>query len=119
MNVAIIGASDKPHRYSYMALQRLRAAGHNVYPVHKVHKEIEGVKVYNSISDIKEQIDTVTLYVNSEVSDSLANEILALRPRRIIFNPGAENYSLRDLAEKQGIDTVFACTLVLLSTGQF
>lgn len=119
MNVAIIGASNKQHRYSNMALNRLREAGHVVYPVHKVHSEIDGVAVYRSVDDIKDKIDTVTLYVNSAVSDSMADSILALKPRRIIFNPGAENYSLRDLAEKQGIETVFSCTLVLLSTGHF
>lgn len=119
MNVAIIGASNKHDRYSYMAFKKLQEAGHNVYPVHKVLKEIEGTKVYSSVSEIKDHIDTVTLYVNSEVSDCMANDILALNPKRIIFNPGAENYSLKDLAEAKGIKVVFACTLVLLSIRSF
>jgi len=119
MNVVLIGASNKPDRYSYMALKRLLDAGHGVFPVHKIHKEIDGIKVYNSINEIEVPIDTITLYVNSEVSNSMSDDIISSNPKRIIFNPGAENYELRELARAKGIETVFACTLVMLSTGSF
>jgi len=119
MNVAIIGASNKHDRYSYMALKKLQEAGHVVYPVHKVLKEIDGLNVYACVGDIKDKIDTVTLYVNEDVSNAMAEDIIALNPTRIIFNPGTENYSLQELATKKGIKTMFACTLVLLSTRSF
>ncbi len=119
MNVVIFGASNKHDRYSYMALTRLKKAGHNVYPVHKILKEIDGIKVYNQLSDIKDPIDTVTFYVNSSVSSQMTDELLALKPKRMIFNPGAENNELADLASGVGIEVVFACTLVMLSIGSF
>jgi uncharacterized protein len=119
MNVVLIGASNKPDRYSYMALKRLLDAGYDVFPVHKIHKNIDGIKVYSSIKDIKVPIDTVTLYINSVVSSSMSDDIISANPRRIIFNPGAENHELQELAQSKGIETVFACTLVMLSTGSF
>jgi uncharacterized protein len=119
MNVAVIGASDKPERFSYQALALLRQKGHKVFPVHQRLKTIEGMTVYPSIKDIAEAIDTVSLYVAADISSSIAADILAAKPKRLIFNPGAENPELAQEAEAQGIATVDDCTLVMLRTGQF
>ncbi len=119
MRVAVIGASDKPHRYSYKAVVLLKEKGHEVYPVHKRVKNIEGLKVYPSILDIDTQIDTVTLYVGADVSTKIALDIIQKQPSRIIFNPGAENPYLERMAVEKGICCVNACSLVMLRTGQF
>ena len=119
MNVAVIGASNKPHRYSYQAVMLLKENGHEVYPVHQRIKDIDGVQVYCSIKDIKEPIDTVTMYVSADISSVISEDILAVNPRRLIFNPGAENSALECKAKEKGIDAKNACTLVMLKTGQF
>ncbi|PKL90647.1 MAG: CoA-binding protein [Candidatus Goldiibacteriota bacterium HGW-Goldbacteria-1] len=117
--VVVIGASHKPERYSYKAIQALLNSGHEVIPVNPGLKEVLGLQVVNSIADIKGSVDTVTLYVGSERLVQMADEIIALKPKRIIANPGAESEVMRKAAEKNGIDYEEACTLVLLSTGQF
>ena len=119
MKVAVIGASNKPHRYSYQAVMLLKEKGHEVYPVHRRVKEIEGVRVYPAINDIDDLIDTVTMYVGASASDALIEDIIAKKPKRIIFNPGAENLNLEKKAREYGITTINACTLVMLKTGQF
>lgn len=119
MKVAILGASDNPERYSRKAFDLLRQKGHEVYPVHPKLTTIEGVRVYPSLKDVPVKVDTVTLYVSPEISSKLGPEILAASPRRIIFNPGAENPGLTTLARENGIETVEACSLVLLTTGRF
>jgi len=119
MNIAVIGASNKPDRYSYKAIKLLEEKGHTVFPVHPRIKEIEGQKVYASIADIKASLDTVTFYVAANISDNIANDVLAKNPQRVIFNPGAENEALFQKAKAAGIRTLNACTLVLLKTGQF
>ncbi len=119
MNVAVIGASDKPHRYAYQAVMLLKEKGHTVFPVHQRVREIEGMAVFPSVLNIREDIDTVTLYVGRDVSSGLARDILAKNPRRIIFNPGAENPDLEKQAREKGIETLEACTLVMLRTGKF
>jgi len=119
MNVAVIGASNKSHRYSYQAVMLLKEKGHKVYPVHKKTKAIKGMKAYESISDIDEEIDTITMYVSAKISALLSEDIITKFPKRIIFNPGAENSELEKNARNQGINTINACTLVLLKTGQF
>lgn len=117
--VVILGASNKTDRYAYMAQQGLVNRGFRVLPVHPTIKEIDGVPVFASLSDIKEPVNTITLYVGEERSTAVMQEILNLKPKRIIFNPGAENKSLQIEARKLGIEALDACTLVMLSTNNF
>ena len=119
MKVVVIGASNKPQRYSYQAVMLLKEKGHEVFPVHQRIKEIEGMKVYESIQNIDDDIDTVTMYVGAKISDLLGEDIIAKKPGRIIFNPGAENLDLENKAKEKGIETINACTLVMLKTVQF
>lgn len=119
MNVAVLGASDNPEKYSYKAVQMLKESGHQAFPVHPVLKTTQELKTYPSIRDIEAPIHTVTLYISKDISTRIADEILAKKPKRIIFNPGAENPALAQKAYDQGIQALEACTLVLLRTQQF
>lgn len=119
MNVLIIGASKKTDRYSYKAMKRLLEKGHTPILFNPALSEIEGHPVVNSFSDIHEKIDTVTLYVGEKHLIPMVDSIIALKPRRIISNPGTETPQMREVAEKAGIIYQEACTLVLLSTNQF
>ena len=117
--VVIIGASDNPERYSHQAQLLLRQHGHEVVPVHPKLTEIEGVPVVADVSAISGPVDTVTLYVGPQISLTLKDKLIALKPRRVIFNPGTENAALEEALMAAGIACEEACTLVLLRTGQF
>ncbi len=117
--VLIIGASDKPDRYSYKAFKMLTSHGHKVVMVHPTLKEVEGQKVYHQLSEVKEKIDTITMYVNPSLSTPLEQGMIKIKPSRVIFNPGTENKPLEESLNKSSIQTEQACTLVLLSTNQF
>ncbi|WP_395749318.1 CoA-binding protein [Prosthecobacter sp.] len=117
--VVIVGASNNPERYSHRALLLLRKYGHEVVPVHPALAEIEGVPVVADLRGISGPVDTVTMYVGEAISKGLQEKLIALKPRRIIFNPGAENAPLAAALQKAGIACEEACTLVLLKTGQF
>ncbi len=119
MNVAVIGASNKPERYSYQAVKLLQEKGHQVYPVHQRIQQIDGLSVFPSLAKVPVPIDTISLYVAADISSLLAKDILAAQPRRVIFNPGAENEDLLGRLKAAGIQPLNACTLVLLRTGQF
>jgi len=118
-NVAILGASQKPERYSHKALTMLLEYEHTVFPVHPVLKEIEGHEVYPSLTSIEEKIDTLTVYVSPKWITPVIDEILALKPGRVIMNPGTESEELKTALDAAGIPWLEACTLVLLRTGQF
>jgi predicted CoA-binding protein len=117
--VAIVGASPKPERYSNRALRMLMSHGHTAIPVSKLGRDILGLTGYASLRAIPEPIDTVTLYLRPEKQAPVVQDILAVKPRRVIFNPGAENPEAAETLSRSGITTIEACTLVLLTTGQF
>jgi predicted CoA-binding protein len=119
MNVAILGASNNPSRYAYLAFKKLLAHGHRPFPVSPKLKELEGVPVAGTLAELPEPIDTLTMYVGPERSAEMKGEILALRPRRVIFNPGSENAPLASALRNAGSEVENACTLVLLASGQF
>ena len=118
-NVLILGASDRPERYAHKAMVQLLAQGHQVILVHPRLTEINGRRVVAALSDVSEPVDTVTLYVNPTLSEPLVSELIALKPKRVIFNPGTESAELAASLVKAGIAAEEACTLVLLATGQF
>ncbi len=117
--VVILGASQKKDRYSNKAQNLLREYGHRVLPVHPQLKEIDGVAVSPSLQAIKEEVDTVTLYVNPQRGEELVEQIIGLHPRRVIFNPGTESEKMSAAFIAAGIEPINACTLVLLRTEQF
>jgi predicted CoA-binding protein len=117
--VAVIGASPKPDRYAYRAMQLLAEHGHRAIPINPAFDEILGQKCYRSIAEVPDKIDTVTLYLSEARSTPLIDEIIGARPRRIIMNPGAENDTLAEKARTHGIEVVEDCTLVMLRSGTF
>lgn len=114
----VLGASENPARYSYLAVQRLRKLLHPVIAIGNKKGKIDDVNIETEQQAFRD-IDTITLYLNPTLQKNYYNYILSLKPKRIIFNPGTENDELTGLAAKNGIKTLEACTLVLLSTGQY
>lgn len=114
----VLGASDNPSRYSYLAIQRLRSHGHPVVAIGRRNTKVADVNITND-KEPTTGVDTVTLYLNPLHQQEYYDYILSLKPKRIIFNPGSENDELIQLAKEKNISTMQACTLVLLSTGQY
>lgn len=117
--ITIIGASDNKNRFSHMAMTALREHGYDVKLVNPFKETIEGHRCFNAVSDIKEKIDTVTLYVNPISFRDHIEEVVQAKPERVIMNPGTEDIEMEKILEAAGIKVLRACTLVLLSSGQF
>jgi predicted CoA-binding protein len=116
----VLGASTNPERTSYTALHMLTEAGVPVHAVGLKEGDVAGVHIFKDTEDLVGQpIHTVTLYLNAQRQAEWADYILGLQPKRIIFNPGAENPALYAAATAQGIECHNACTLVMLNFGQF
>lgn len=118
MKVLILGASTKVNRYAYMALSDLLFYGHDVLAVGKRRGEARGVEIRNELPTDND-IDTVTVYLGRNNQKPYENYLLSTLPRRVIFNPGAENDELEEALEKKGVTVLRACTLVMLRTDQF
>lgn len=114
----VLGASENPSRYSNLAINRLLSYGHPVVAIGRKHSFVKNLEI-NTEKINWTGVDTVTLYLNPSHQPEFYDYILSLNPKRIIFNPGTENDDLVALAKEKGIQTIEACTLVLLSTNQY
>lgn len=119
-HTVILGASDNPSRYAYLAAERLKNAD-QPFTLVSIKK---GALFGHDFLNLQEKpaikdVHTVTLYIGAQNLDEWQDYILSLNPKRIIFNPGTENEALAQLADQKGIEVVFGCTLVMLGTGQF
>ena len=118
-HVAVLGASPKPDRYANRAIRQLLAAGYRVTPVHPRWQEIEGLPVAASLGQIHRPVQTLTLYVGPAQLRKVSDELIALAPGRVIFNPGTESLEMQHKLEAAEIPWLEACTLVMLQTGTF
>ena len=118
-HVVVLGASPKPQRYSNQAIRLLLQDGYKITPVNPAIPVIEGLEVTHQLADIVDSVHTLTMYVGEARSRKMHNEILALNPARVIFNPGSESAKLQSDLERQGAECIEGCTLVMLRTDQF
>jgi predicted CoA-binding protein len=114
----VLGATTNEGRYAYLASNKLVKYGHSIINVGIKKGEVAGVPIEQP-ETVHQDVDTITLYIGVQHQSPLYNYILQTNPKRIIFNPGTENPELEQLAAEKGIETLEACTLVLLSTGQY
>ena len=114
----VLGASENPTRYANMAIKKLREHGHDVIAIGKIVGKVNDVEITKEKKNFT-NVDTVTLYLNPSHQKNYEDYLIALHPKRIIFNPGTENDAFSQKARAAGIQTIEACTLVLLSTSQF
>ncbi len=114
----IIGASTNPSRYAYLACQKLLSFGHPVVLLGRKMGFVLGQEIFDT-KTVWSDIDTVTLYINPTNQPEYYDYIISLNPKRVIFNPGTENPEFENILISKNIIPVEACTLVLLSTGQF
>lgn len=114
----VLGASENPSRYSYLAVRKLRNYGHEVIAVGR-KAGVAGDVTINTGQPQHEDVDTVTLYLNPQNQQPYYDYILGLQPKRIVFNPGTENPELEQKAAAHGIEAIEGCTLVMLSIGAY
>ncbi len=118
LTTLVIGASNNPDRYAYKAIKALLNHGHTVIAVGNREGAIDNIIISKNWPETN-SIDTLTLYIGKVHQEAVIPKILALKPRRVIFNPGTENEVLETILRDAGIVVETACTLVLLATNQY
>ena len=114
----VLGASLNPDRYSNRAIKQLVYNNIETVAVGLREGNVNGVAIATQALPF-EGVDTVTLYLNAKRQQAYYDYIIDLMPKRVIFNPGTENLELETLLAREGINYEYACTLVLLGTGQY
>jgi len=114
----VIGASENPERYSNIAIHRLRSYHKETIAIGRKEGEVLDVQISKELEK-RSDVDTITLYLSPKNQVEYKDYIISLNPRRVIFNPGTENPDWYPALEQENIEVIEACTLVMLSTGQY
>jgi predicted CoA-binding protein len=116
----IVGATTNPSRYAFMAAEKLVENHHEIVPIGVKSGEVFGEPILNIGSrPLIGDVDTITLYIGPQHQPEHYEYLLSLKPKRVIFNPGTENVEFEKKVEESGAEALEACTLVMLSTGQY
>jgi len=118
-HVVVLGATPKPGRFAQQAMLLLKKHGYKITPVHPRFEEIESIKAVKHMGEITDPVQTLTLYVGAAKLDHMIDEIIDLKPQRVIFNPGTESRALQKALSANNIQWLEDCTLVMLNSGKF
>lgn len=107
-HIALVGASDKPHRASYGVMAYLLEQGYQVTPVSPklAGQELLGQKVYATLAEIPHPIDMVDVFRNSEAAYDVAEEAIVVNAKVLWLQLGVINEQAEKLAKEAGLQVV-------------
>lgn len=111
-SVAVLGASRDRAKYGNKAVRAYIKQGWTVYPVNPNEAEIEGLKSYKSILDIPGPIDRVTVYLPPMIGLTVLDNVAAVKPGEVFFNPGSDSPEVLEKAASLGLNPIVACSIV-------
>ncbi len=102
--VAVVGISDKPDRDSHRVAKYLQDAGYTIIPVNPAIKEWNGIKSFDSLLSIPNDIkvDVVDIFRKPEAAVEVANEASKLKPYAVWFQEGVINKQAAEIARNSG-----------------
>ena len=115
-SIAIVGASNNPFKVGFTIVKNLLDEGYNgkIYPVNIHEKSIQGLKVYEKISDISAKIDCVIIAIPAKFVPFVLEECGKKKVKAVAIISGGfrevGNVSLEQqiihIANKYGITVV-------------
>ncbi|OUU49439.1 MAG: CoA-binding protein [Flavobacteriaceae bacterium TMED68] len=118
LKTLVIGASTNPIRYSYKLVSMLKSKNIPVVPMGPNQGKIESIEIVSPLKP-QENIHTVSFYIRPILQEKYFDFVINLEPKRVLFNPGTENYRFNKLLDEKNIFWENSCSLVLLSTNQY
>lgn len=103
---ALVGASANPHKYGYKILKDMIGAGFKIIPVNPKGKDIQDIKVYRSLTDIKEKIDVAIFVVPPSITENVLKQVHMLNIQNVWFQPGSENENAINYCNKNKINYI-------------
>jgi predicted CoA-binding protein len=104
---ALVGATPDESKYGYKILMLLKEKGYTVYGINPKYKEINGVKVYNSLEELPEKVDAVNVIVNPNIASIALEDIVKCKIENVWFQPGSYNSEVLNKAKEKELNIVF------------
>jgi uncharacterized protein len=111
-SVVILGASANRKKFGNKSLRAYQQQGYAVYPINPHETEIEGARVYKSVSEVPVRPNIVTIYLPPKKLLPLLADIAAKGCDELWLNPGTESSAVLAEVERLGLKVVQACSIV-------
>lgn len=104
--IAMVGASPKPERPSYMVADFLINEGYRVIPVTPMAEEVLGEKAHPDLTTITEQIDVVNIFRRSDEVLPVVEQAIAIGAKAIWMQEGVIHEEAACMAREAGLTVV-------------
>lgn len=100
---AVVGVSGNKDKFGYKIWKTLKEHGYTTYGVSPNYDELEGDKIYRSLSELPEKVDIIDMVVPPRLSISILEEAKENGIEYIFFQPGTYNKEVVAKAEELGL----------------
>jgi len=105
--VAVVGASTSYGKAAHIVPAYLKRHGYELRPVNPTAAEIFDTQAYDSLTDVREPVDTVEVFrPGEEVPGIVARALTREEVKAIWLQPGIRNDDAVEKAEANGIEVV-------------
>ena len=99
---AVVGVTAKKDKWGYRIFNILKEHNYETYGISPNYDEIEGNKIYHSLSELPVKIDVIDMVVSPKISLTTLDEAKDLGIEYIFFQPGTYNDEVIEKAKELG-----------------
>lgn len=114
---AVVGASDRPHKYGHRCYVCYLQNGRKAYPVNPRLQTILGNPVYADLHSLPEKVQSISVITPPAVTETLVDEAIAAGVKNIWMQPGAESDAAVQKAEAAGLNVIYGGPCLLVTLG--
>ena len=104
--IAVVGASDKPHRDSYQVARVMKQAGYRIFPVNPNVSEILGVECYSTLLEIQENVELVDIFRRPEHVEPIVEQAIRIGAKAVWMQLGVANEAAAKKALDAGLEVI-------------
>jgi len=113
----VVGASAKPEKYGNKVLRCYQQNHRTAIPVNPTATEIEGVACVASVSDLPEEVTSISVITPPDVTEKVVERAIAKGIRNIWMQPGAQSDAAIAACTQAGINLIADGSCVLVELG--
>ena len=113
---AVVGASNNPMKYGNKVLRTYLAHNRKAFPVNPKEPEVLGLTSYKSLSELPEQVDSISIITPPAVTEQVVEDAIAAGAKHIWMQPGAESFKAIERAKEAGLTVISGgpCLMVVM-----